>query len=981
MSLIKIMSKNFRFLILIIIFFEIIVFDNAFAVSDVLFNADINTIALWRLNESELNPVIDGAGVNNGTAVGTAIQAGKFGNARYFGGYGNYIVVPDNASLRNLSQITIESWVYPTGFDLGCWANNESFVQKGKGDQSNAYSLKIWRNQEDGCASANNFNQLNFNGNFGGGSLSTRWFEPNQWYYVVLTYDGSYLKIYINGTLETISAYSPNLTVTTLDPLYINRHTWAGGYGSSYGRMQGLIDEIRISKIARSAEEIAYYYNLANRPSQFWSQIQNSFNGWMNIRKTPGIINKTNDDIIKTIPNGWVVRVASTTDANGADINLDGYHWYKIEDATDETIGWMAVKSLSNNVEYLSYDVSSQTLLEQKAAQLSAIDQRKSAILQAVDSYYAASTTNSLYSPSGGLDNNNNFSKFIQGSNFPKELVLAIAAQESGGVDFDNERCSQSKDGGIGVFQITSVGFKGLGSALDNLLHKNDCNLKTGWFGDISKYYSNAFQGIYANIKDGFRVLQEKYRQQCPKNSIFKDGYEFTCQDIEKILTVWGYNGFAADKNIGLYTGNYLKYISEKLNTLSSYFYGIVYGNSDNLIQKLAIANNHKQVIKVYSPVNLYVSDSQNRITGYLNGQIKEEIPNSLYDQENEGVAIFFPENLYKYDVIGNNNGVYGLSINSDNNASSIEFRAVDIPVSVNEKHEYIVDESALSRGEKGVLVKVDKNGDGVFDYQFHASKLLQDNTAPTTTISLSGTQGLNNWHVSDVQIVLSANNNENGVGILKTEYSFDNGATWNVYSNPFILFNEGINHILYRSQDFLGNLEEIKLLEIKIDKTAPEAVIYFNKDNQKLKIEGIDNLTVNPVVFVIKDNKKDNIVYQVKDEAGNTIKLYFDKFKQEGKQIKAELKTIQYNNNEIINLSEVKLKYEWLTNKDGIIKELEQNIKIKDKFEVWAKYSHQKNETEIKIKKENEKEIKQILLGLAIIELITKSGEISFGF
>ena len=109
--------------------------------------------------------------------------------------------------------------------------------------------------------------------------------------------------------------------------------------------------------------------------------------------------------------------------------------------------------------------------------------------------------------------------------------------------------------------------------------------------------------------------------------------------------------------------------------------------------------------------------------------------------------------------------------------------------------------------------------------------------------------------------------------------------------------------------------------------------------------MKGIYNTTVNPIVSIIKqeedDNEnnrhkhhnhhkeKENIIYQIKDEAGNTTKLYFDKIKQEGKQIKAELKAIQYNNDEIIEL-EAEIKYEWLLGKDGTIKELEQKIEAR---------------------------------------------------
>lgn len=162
-------------------------------------------------------------------------------------------------------------------------------------------------------------------------------------------------------------------------------------------------------------------------------------------------------------------------------------------------------------------------------------------------------------------------------------------------------------------------------------------------------------------------------------------------------------------------------------------------------------------------------------------------------------------------------------------------------------------------------------------------------------------------------------------------------------------------------------------------DEIPPEAEIYFDSNTQKLVVKGIDNTTVNPIVSIIATDKKQTI-YQIKDEAGNTTKLYFDKLKQEGKQIKAELDAIQYNGEPIIE-SKVELKYEWSLNKDGTVKELEQRIKAEDQFDVKAKYNHQKDETEIKIKEKDNEEIKRTLSGLAIIKLITKSGILDFEY
>ena len=84
-------------------------------------------------------------------------------------------------------------------------------------------------------------------------------------------------------------------------------------------------------------------------------------------------------------------------------------------------------------------------------------------------------------------------------------------------------------------------------------------------------------------------------------------------------------------------------------------------------------------------------------------------------------------------------------------------------------------------------------------------------------------------------------------------------------------------------------------------DETPPEAIISFNPIVQKLIIQGTDNTTVNPAISLIEQNKE--TTYQIQDEAENTTKIFFKKFKQEGKEIKAELKAIQYNDDQIIEI------------------------------------------------------------------------------
>jgi parallel beta-helix repeat protein len=123
--------------------------------------------------------------------------------------------------------------------------------------------------------------------------------------------------------------------------------------------------------------------------------------------------------------------------------------------------------------------------------------------------------------------------------------------------------------------------------------------------------------------------------------------------------------------------------------------------------------------VKIKSAGELRVYDSLNRVTGLVNGQIRQEIPLSFYDKENETVVIFDPSDTYLYEVVGTDEGTYGLEITSVEYVNTTTFIATDIPTSSGATHNYTIDWDALSRGEGSVTVQVDSDGDGVFEHIF----------------------------------------------------------------------------------------------------------------------------------------------------------------------------------------------------------------------------------------------------------------------
>jgi hypothetical protein len=80
------------------------------------------------------------------------------------------------------------------------------------------------------------------------------------------------------------------------------------------------------------------------------------------------------------------------------------------------------------------------------------------------------------------------------------------------------------------------------------------------------------------------------------------------------------------------------------------------------------------------------------------------------------------------------------------------------------------------------------------------------DETAPTTTIGLSGTLAGGHW-TSAVSVTLKATDNTGGAGVKHTTYSVD-GAVYQLYTAPFSVSTPGSHSITFESDDLAGNAE-----------------------------------------------------------------------------------------------------------------------------------------------------------------------------
>jgi len=182
----------------------------------------------------------------------------------------------------------------------------------------------------------------------------------------------------------------------------------------------------------------------------------------------------------------------------------------------------------------------------------------------------------------------------------------------------------------------------------------------------------------------------------------------------------------------------YLAFVQNEERRLQSELQLKLSGLQEAAPYTLELANSPRLAVEVHSPVELRVYDSEQRVTGLVNGEERNEIPYSVY--HDNSVTIFSPTDLYDYEVVGTGEGSYDLSVTTIAEEVNTFIREEE-PTSAKAVHQYSIDWEALSKGKKGVTLKIDSDGDGTFE---DIKKLGQAGTGPSWVwVALAGLCGL----------------------------------------------------------------------------------------------------------------------------------------------------------------------------------------------------------------------------------------------
>jgi YD repeat-containing protein len=229
------------------------------------YETDVTSDTPWvyyRMGEGSGTTLNDSSGHGvNGSYSSSGVSYGLTGpitndseTAAEFDGSSGYASVPADSYLNPTSQITLEAWAYPTsntGHEM-MLINKEPSSWAAPYYQ---YSLSLYDNSGVGEP-----DEVDFRADIGGANtnlwiINTGW-QYNAWNHIVGTYDGSNMRLYVNGTLVGRMAETGSITTYTT-PLDIGMNNTPS---PSIQPFDGYIGDVAVYSTALSSTDVAKHY-------------------------------------------------------------------------------------------------------------------------------------------------------------------------------------------------------------------------------------------------------------------------------------------------------------------------------------------------------------------------------------------------------------------------------------------------------------------------------------------------------------------------------------------------------------------------------------------------------------------------------------------------------------------------------------------------------------------------------------------------
>ena len=223
---------------------------------------DSNFVMVQHLSETSGSHYDSTVNGNNGSPVNGVVQGttGKIDGADNFDGTNDYVAIPHSSTITGFTQ----------AFTASFWIEMDSVT--GRRTILNKYNINSQRAWSIDYDSSRGTNALGLFVSSNGVSYSYWYasFSPaaGNWYHIAVVWrSGQQPLFYVNGALVTSTTSTALASVynNAAEPLYIGRSYTSGRY------FDGVIDEVQVSNVARSAQWINTSYKNQNYPSLFFN--------------------------------------------------------------------------------------------------------------------------------------------------------------------------------------------------------------------------------------------------------------------------------------------------------------------------------------------------------------------------------------------------------------------------------------------------------------------------------------------------------------------------------------------------------------------------------------------------------------------------------------------------------------------------------------------------------------------------------------
>ncbi|MFW9877011.1 MAG: DUF2341 domain-containing protein, partial [Candidatus Thorarchaeota archaeon] len=223
-------------------------------------------VGVWHLNEDpsgtppqmkdSATPSTDGS--SYGSMTSSDRITGKIGNAIDFDGINDYISIINNPELQITGELTVQIW-----FKADIIQNDYLFNKMGSIPASYGWDISF-----DDITTTEGYTTFRFSNGISTQEVGYEPIKNGSWYHAVGVFKpNEYAKFFINGTLVGLltTGIGPSLQDPPIAVVLGRRSQGITPY------YNGIIDEARISNVARSNDWIATEYNNQYDPSSFYS--------------------------------------------------------------------------------------------------------------------------------------------------------------------------------------------------------------------------------------------------------------------------------------------------------------------------------------------------------------------------------------------------------------------------------------------------------------------------------------------------------------------------------------------------------------------------------------------------------------------------------------------------------------------------------------------------------------------------------------